>query len=74
MGALSPAMALSRSLSASGSLSDETSMPWDLTMRVAVESSNITGTEALLMTVSEMNDSINSDMASRNSRNRTLSE
>jgi len=49
-------------------------MPWDLTMRVAVESSSITGTEALLMTVSEMNDSINSDMASRNSRKRTLSE
>ena len=48
-------------------------MPWDLTTLVAVESINKTGTDALLMTVSEMKDSISSSMASRNFRRRTLS-
>ena len=73
MGTLSCIISMYRARSCSGESKEDTSIPCDFTTRVAVESINSTGTDALLMTVSEMNDSINSSIASRSLRSLTLS-
>ena len=67
-------MSINLAFNAAESCNWVTSTPWDLTIRVPMESTSNTGTEALLSKISEMNDSMRSFIAVRNSVNLTLSE